>query len=166
MVTYKKKHSPVGFYYIQWNPSIADIMGPPLHVWVIEIMFDFWLGLQHIHCVGLCSIKFVTDKKMFKFLLNSPSRHQYQPPTTQTTPKKTSTLERAANLVREKTTSFKRRTESSSNLLESSEESGDYDEVLVNPAARGGDHKKVVVQLKSPHKNSRWVCCMGGRNCT
>ena len=63
MVTYKKKHSPVGFYCIQWNPSIADIMGPPLRALVIEMMFDFWLGLQHMHCVGLCSIKFVTDKK-------------------------------------------------------------------------------------------------------
>ena len=70
--------------------------------------------------------------------------------------------------MREKTTSIKRRTESSSNLLESSEESGDYDEVVVNPAAHGGDKKVVVlpVQLKSPHKNSRWVCCMGGRNYT
>lgn len=61
-------------------------------------------------------------------------------------------------MVREKTTSLKRRTESSSNLLESTEESGDYDEVLVNPAARDGDYEKVVVpsvQLKSPHKGSR-----------
>ena len=48
MVTYKKKHSPVGFYCIQWSPSIADIMGPPLRALVIEMMFDFWLGLQHM----------------------------------------------------------------------------------------------------------------------
>ena len=86
---------------------------------------------------------------------NTTPRHQYQPPSAQTTPKKTSTLERAASAMKEKVSSLKRRTESSSNLLDG-EDSGDYEDVVV-------DSKRAPpsVPLKPTPKHSRWAWLEG-----
>ena len=74
---------------------------------------------------------------------------RYRPPSTQAAPKKSSTLERAAEAVKEKISSMKRRTASTENLLdvESSGDSADYEDIVVGApsSTRGGaDYEEVV----------------------
>ena len=75
------------------------------------------------------------------------------PPSTQTTPKKTSTLERSVKVAAEFVKgSLKRRTDSTSNLLDDSGDSGEYEDVVIGQPPR--------VPPKPARRDIRCVCVL------
>ena len=87
-------------------------------------------------------------------LYETGSEYQYKPPSTQATPKKTSTLEKATGAIKEKISSMKRRTASTENLLdvESSGDSADYEDIIVRPPRESADYEDVVPRARRNYR--------------